>query len=679
MNIPILQVALRNDQDLITARQRAKDIAEKAGLNHQDQTRFITAVSEIARNALMYAGGGKLRLGIVRVDGNQYVQAAVSDTGRGIANLNLVLEERYVSRTGLGKGIAGTKRIMDLFEITTGKDGTTVMIGKMVPQGQEITTKTVTGWLKSLEKTDVANPVDQLQEQNQQLMQTLDELQKATAQVEQASRQKDQFLANISHEIRTPLNALLGLNKILSRTNLDQEQQRLVKLSRDAGQTLLALINDVLDLSKIESGKMQIHAVEFDLRAMVSSVSELFFEQASEKGIALEMVLQPDLPKYVIGDDLRIKQILVNLIGNAIKFSTQGKVSIFAKVQSQSEKSCTIAFRVKDRGPGIAEDRQKLLFQAFSQVDGSVTRQHGGTGLGLAISKHLVELMSGEIGVESTLGHGSTFWFQIPLLIADDAHDAREAASRAPDTVRESRSAKGKVLVAEDHPVNRLVAASELEEFGLEVQLADNGEEAFSLACKHDYAIIFMDCQMPVMDGYTATRMIRKKGNKVPIVAMTANALEGERERCLQAGMDDYISKPFETSDLERVITRWLTSEPSPDELLNETSLRNRFNEKNLQKLLHTFVDDVPNSVGSVNKAFEKEDFSEMARCAHAFKGACSMLFATRLAATMSAIEAAAREKRAEELSVLVQEMNLLAKSTVEICNRLLASQEAKQ
>jgi signal transduction histidine kinase/CheY-like chemotaxis protein/HPt (histidine-containing phosphotransfer) domain-containing protein len=668
MNIPILQVALRNDQDLITARQRAKDIAERAGLGHQDQTRLITAVSEIARNALMYAGGGRLRLSIVQLGDEQHIQAIVSDSGKGIRNLDVILSERYNSRTGLGKGLAGSRRIVDQFDINTSDAGTTVTISKVIPGRSPISPKTVQTWLRGIEAAQLPSPVEQLQEQNQQLMQALQELQQVKNDLEIASRHKGEFLANVSHEIRTPLNALLGLNKLLSKTQLTEEQQRLVKLSRDAGQTLLALINDVLDMSKIESGMMAIHAIEFRIQALINGVMDMFSVQAEEKGLELVLEFDERVPPYVVGDDLRIRQVLVNLVSNAVKFSDEGKVTTTITLLSTDPQQCLVRFEVKDSGPGIAPAQQKKLFQSFTQVDGSVTRKHGGTGLGLSISRHLVELMNGRIGVESAVGKGSTFWFELPLLIA---------AERVPSSDTETAPAAEEnfvshlhnkiVLVAEDHPVNRLVATSELEEMGFVVHVAANGEEACDLVKRNNYQIVFMDCQMPVMDGYTASRKIRETGNEVPIVAMTANALEGDRERCLEAGMNDYISKPFETGDLQRVVTRWIKT-ASDEPLIDVEKLRKRYQQKQIPRLMSAFRDDLPISVSAISEAAKHCDMKECTRLAHALKGACSMVFALPLTQTMDKIEAACVAGRQDELTGLVERMEQLSRATHEAC-----------
>lgn len=670
MNIPILQVALRNDNDLITARQRTKAIAEKAGLGHQDQTRLITAVSEIARNALMYAGGGTMKLAILNNNNVQFIQVTISDKGPGIKNLDSVLAERYVSKTGLGKGIAGSKRIVDLFEIASTEKGTSVTLGKAVANSVAITPKSVQSWMKSIEMHDVPSPIDELQQQNQQLMQALEELQKLSAEVEEASRQKGQFLANISHEIRTPLNAILGLNKILGRTALDSEQQRIVKLTREAGQTLLALINDVLDLSKIESGKMQIHKVEFDFRALLTTTIGMLTYQADEKGIELSLTVEEKVPPYLVGDDLRVKQILVNLVGNAVKFSDSGTVAVAVTQTTRTTDSCKLRITVHDSGPGISDEQQKLLFQTFSQVDASVTRKHGGTGLGLAICHRLVEMMGGEIGVESALRIGSTFWFEIPFGVAAERREERAQPHEANQKLEDGYKARV-VLVAEDHPVNRLVAISELEELGFTVDVAVNGEEACQKAAMKDYGIIFMDCQMPVMDGYSAAREIRNTKNNVPIVAMTANALEGERERCLAAGMDDYISKPFEQADLERVIAKLIKPSVASEPVIDEPALRARFKPANMQRVLAAFVDDLPISVGLIQKAFEQNDLTEVARVAHSFKGACSMIYANSLSALLGEIEDRAKQQNGEGLGIHIAKMQSLAKIYADRCEML--------
>lgn len=681
MDIPILQVALKTDQDLILARQRTKEVAMKAGLTQQDQTRLITAVSELARNAVMYAGGGRLKLSITSRDSQQYVQAVISDSGRGIKNLDAIFDETYNSKTGVGKGIAGSRRIVDLFDIkTSDQTGTTVTVGKLIPPlGEAITAKAVAAWMRTFTLDPAPDLMAQLQEQNHQLMQTLEELQQNSDALRQASKHKGEFLANMSHEIRSPLNALLGLNNILGRTNLDEEQRRLLSLSREAGKSLLALINDILDLSKIEAGKMKLESVEFDVRHLTSTTIEIFSVQAHEKGLKLDLSTEDLVPPYVVGDETRVRQVLVNLVSNAIKFSESGPIKVTVSAISADGELNRIRFSVTDSGPGISPAAQKSLFQSFTQLDGSLTRKHGGTGLGLSISKSLVQLMNGEIGVTSAVGKGSQFWFELPLAITPQRGSGSGADLLPSGDVSFVDTLTNKlVLVVEDQAVNQLVASMELHELGLDVHVANNGREALDLVTHNNYALVFMDCQMPVMDGFAASRNIREGGITVPIIAMTAHALDGDRERCFEAGMNDYISKPFEADDLRRVVSRWLKSQEKA-RAINKDKLTARYNGSKLSRLLTAFQEDLPLSADKIKHFTEDGRLDEAAAVAHAFKSGCRMVFADKLADLVDEIEAACKDQQAHSLSELLAQFDQQVRLVAQECGQLLNAEIASR
>ncbi len=376
-------------------------------------------------------------------------------------------------------------------------------------------------------------------------------LERAKEAAEAASLAKSRFLANMSHELRTPLNGVLGMTELLVASNLPREQHEWAELARGSGEMLLVLINDILDLSKIEAGAMRIEHIAFDPRASIESVARVLQPLAERKQLRLELDLQ-DLPAAIKSDPLRFQQILFNLAGNAIKFTAQGSVIIEARAAEGVG-----YFAVRDTGIGIRPEEQQRLFQPFSQADDSTTRQYGGTGLGLVISRQLVRLMNGEMGVESTPEVGSRFWFRLPLEIA-------VGAPVEPHTplVPSSALSGQRVLVVEDNEINRRLVAAFLGKFGCESVLAADGLTALEI-CERDEAfhLILMDCQMPRLDGYEATRRIRARGgiwSHIPIVALTANAMAGDRERCLEAGMDDYLTKPLTLASLEAKLVQWL-------------------------------------------------------------------------------------------------------------------------
>jgi TMAO reductase system sensor TorS len=382
------------------------------------------------------------------------------------------------------------------------------------------------------------------------------ELKQARDKAEEMSQAKGEFLANMSHEIRTPMNGVIGTLQLLSDTKLAPEQQEYVNTAHKSAHSLLTILNDILDLSKIEAGKLNIELIPLDLREIVSELITLHTMTAEEKCIQLYAEIDDGLPPVLIGDPTRIRQILANLVSNALKFTEKGHVLLRIKLASTDDNNADIRFEVEDTGIGIRDDVKDELFNEFTQADGSTTRKYGGTGLGLAIVRQLVEMMHGQFGVESVAGEGSTFWFSMTLPVGE-AQTVKQPAGNE----HEIRGyLHGHVLLVEDNPINQMVAQKMLEKIGLESTLAGDGQAALDMLAQGRFDAVLMDCQMPVMDGFEATRRIRQQAAllDLPVIAMTANVMEGDREKCIEAGMNDYIGKPVIEADLKKTLARWL-------------------------------------------------------------------------------------------------------------------------
>jgi signal transduction histidine kinase/CheY-like chemotaxis protein len=666
--------------------------------------------------------------------------------------------------------------------------------------------------------------VGQLKVANDELQRAVEGLEKAKKAAEAASQAKSQFLANMSHEIRTPMNGVLGMTEMLLDTSLTDVQRRFAETVRVSGEALLAIINNILDFSKIEAGKLELETIDFDLRQIVEDVQELFAERAESKGLELLYRFYDGVPAALRGDPGRLRQILTNLVSNAVKFTEHGEVLVevkrvdgVAEPHCSAPASCLLHFAVTDSGIGIPAETQARLFAAFTQADGSTTRKYGGTGLGLAISKQLVELMRGEIGCKSEFGRGSTFWFTVPfasasapvksaplanlegvrILVVDDNATNRNvleaqlkswkcvvegadsgssaltllrtAAKQAPfdlvlvdlhmpgmnglelgltiqadpvlsgtrlilisstasaaelktvsasgfsaqlnkplrasdlhqcvgeaigaaDTMMPKVHAHapahvrlgGRVLVAEDNPVNRDVASLMLEKLGVECEIVNNGHEALRALRRDRFDLVLMDCNMPEMDGFTATAEIRREeegsGRHLPIVALTAKAIQGDRTECLAAGMDDYLTKPFKEEQLYALLMRWLpksaNKQAMPPAAQQDAAARTRLVDSNalpwpvdttaldvfrdsprtgaLSRIVSRYSESAPQLLKTMRQALQDDDWEALHRSAHSLKSASASLGAMRLAELCRVIETEAEKGGSESIHLHV-------------------------
>jgi PAS domain S-box-containing protein len=520
------------------------------------------------------------------------------------------------------------------------------------------------------EKTRMAEELDAHRHHLEELVgRRTAELDQALAAAETASRAKSAFLANMSHEIRTPMNAILGLTHLLAREGPTPQQAARLGKIEDAARHLLSIINDILDLSKIEAGKLQLEERDFALQALLDHVRSIIGDAATAKGLVIAIDVD-QTPLWLRGDDTRVRQALLNYAGNAVKFTAQGRVTLRAQQLEQRGERVLVRFEVEDTGVGIEPQQLPRLFEAFEQADVSTTRQYGGTGLGLAITRRLAALMGGEAGAESTLGRGSRFWFTAWLGTGQAVRAGTPQLAQAEAELR-LHHAGARLLLAEDNVVNREVALELLRGAGLAVDVAEDGRQALELLQCHAYDLVLMDVQMPVMDGLAATRALRARPElaALPVLAMTANAFDEDRAACLAAGMNDFVAKPVDPEGMFATLLKWLPGgrvaptlpEPAPapaaqDDLLARLALHPGVDvaaalsnlpgmEHRYESLLHVFAEHHGEDAAKLGAKLAHGDVRGAMLVAHSLKGVAATLGATELATAARALETRLREK----------------------------------